>query len=52
MKAGLRETFRRFLNWLREGAELPADGGVRFGRGEPPAAGDDSVECPWRYRWE
>jgi hypothetical protein len=52
MESGLRETIRRIIAWLREGVEPPADGGSFFARGEPPRAGDDAVECPWRYRWE
>src|SRR5262249_44409430 len=52
MATGILESFRRFLDWLREGLELPADGSSLFGRGEPPDDGGDALECPWRYRWD
>jgi hypothetical protein len=52
MATRLLEEARRLLAWLREGLELPEEGGWGLGRGEPPVAGDNAVECPWRYRWD
>jgi hypothetical protein len=49
---GIAETTRRLLDWLRQRwDELGNDTWV-LGRSNPPASDSDTMEYPWRYRWD
>ena len=52
MPPRIAEAVRGLVDWLREGWDEPLDAPLPIGRRALPEPDGDSVEYPWRYRWD
>jgi hypothetical protein len=49
---GISDAARRLLDWLRQGLDEPDEHIGDFSGADLPDAHSDTVEWPWRYRWD